>query len=414
MKIGIIGAGISGLSIGKLLKEKFQVEILERNNFCGGIARTKITNEISYHVTGGHCFNSKHSEVLDFVFSKILPIDQWNKIERKAKIKFKGNLINYPIEFSIKEINSIDNKLASNIVRDFLNTDINNDDSDNLEIWFRNKFGDTLAEEYFIPYNEKIWNTSLKKMSPNWVKDKLPIPNKDIFFQGLFNDQKDKMPHSIFYYPKSNNQNTFIDNLAEDLDIKYGIDVSSIKKTELNKWLVNNEFEYDLLINTMPLNKLPNCIDSCPIEIKNSASDLKYNKVTTMLWETQYTDCTWTYLPDSDSIFHRYIHIGNFFTPKKNYTITEAVGIRSFDDMVENGLKDSFLIKPIDYHVSDHAYVVFDDISKKNKNKILEYSNSIGIHSLGRFAEWEYYNMDICILQALKLSDYIIINNNKI
>lgn len=411
MKVGIIGAGVSGLAAGQLLKDKFQVEILEKNSNHGGIARTRSINDVTYHVTGGHCFNSKYPEVLDFVFSKILPIDQWNKIERKAKIKFKDHLINYPIEFSVKEINLFDNNLASSIVRDFLNTNSDEQDAENLEIWFRNKFGNTLAEEYFIPYNKKIWNSDLKKMSPNWVKDKLPLPNKETFFQSLFSDEKDKMPHSNFYYPKSNNQNTFIDKLSEGLIINYDTNIVSIEKTNNGKWLINNEFLYDLIINTSPLKSLSYAVLNCPLEIKNAASGLKYNKVTTMLWETNETDCTWTYLPSSDSIFHRYIHIGNFFVPKKNYTITEAVGVRSYDEMVENGKKDPFLISPIDYHVSDHAYVVFDDSYRENKNKILTYFNSLGIHNLGRFAEWEYYNMDICILQALKLSDKIILNN---
>ena len=98
--------------------------------------------------------------------------------------------------------------------------------------------------------------------------------------------------------------------------------IVSIEKTNNGKWLINNEFLYDLIINTSPLKSLPYAVLNCPLEIKNAASGLKYNKVTTMLWETNETDCTWTYLPSSDSIFHRYIHIGNFFVPKKNYTMT--------------------------------------------------------------------------------------------
>ena len=130
-------------------------------------------------------------------------------------------------------------------------------------------------------------------------------------------DEKDKMPHSNFYYPKSNNQNTFIDKLSEGLIINYDTNIVSIEKTNNGKWLINNEFLYDLIINTSPLKSLPYAVLNCPLEIKNAASGLKYNKVTTMLWETNETDCTWTYLPSSDSIFHRYIHIGNFFVPKK-------------------------------------------------------------------------------------------------
>ena len=149
MKIGVLGAGISGLTISKLLNNEFDVEILEKEQNHGGIARTKDVNGVSYHVTGGHCFNSKHKDVLEFVFNEVLSEDKWNKIERNAKIRFKGNEISYPIEFSVLEIAKFDKNLALNIVKDFLGC-IPKEVS-NLEDWFRINFGNTLAEEYFLP-----------------------------------------------------------------------------------------------------------------------------------------------------------------------------------------------------------------------------------------------------------------------
>ena len=150
LKIGILGAGISGMSVAKLLQDSFDVEVFEKSKVPGGIARTRDVDGISYHLTGGHCFNSKFPEVMDFVFDKVLPKEKWNAISRSAKIQFKGNVINYPIEFAIKEIANFDVDLAQNMVRDFLNTSDNSEEINNLEDWFRAKFGNTLAEEYFI------------------------------------------------------------------------------------------------------------------------------------------------------------------------------------------------------------------------------------------------------------------------
>ena len=39
MKIGIIGAGVTGLSMAQLLKDKYEIEVLEKNSIFGGIAR---------------------------------------------------------------------------------------------------------------------------------------------------------------------------------------------------------------------------------------------------------------------------------------------------------------------------------------------------------------------------------------
>lgn len=83
MKVGVIGAGISGMSIARLIDSDFEVEILEKESVVGGIARTKDVNGIAYHIVGGHCFNSIYPEVLNFIFDKVLSKDNWN-LDRKT------------------------------------------------------------------------------------------------------------------------------------------------------------------------------------------------------------------------------------------------------------------------------------------------------------------------------------------
>lgn len=403
MKIGVLGAGISGLSFAKLVGSDFEVEILEKNSIHGGIARTKDIDGIAYHTVGGHCFNSKYPEVMDFVFNTVLPKSKWHNVQRDAVIKMQGNEVSYPIEYAIQQIYAFDPELAMDITTDFLSA---NDDHDykNLEDWFRKKFGDTLAETYFLPYNAKIWNRPPNEMSPAWVEGKLPIPDKKSFFNGLISNESDKMPHSSFYYPDTNNQNTFIDSLAEGLNITYNYNVDTIKyDVATQKWMINNEKEYDLVVSTLPLNVMPGLITNVPAEIAEEAKKLKYNKVTTMLWETENTKRTWTYVPESENFFHRYIHIGNFFNPKRNYSITEVVGEKTYDEMVENGKKDPFLLRPVAYNVSNHAYVVFDDNYSTSTAKIKNYLVENNIYPLGRFGEWQYYNMDVCIKSSMDL-----------
>lgn len=407
MKIAVLGGGISGLSFARLMKAENEVEILEKMSIHGGIARTKTVEGITYHPIGGHCFNSKYSDVLSFVFDEILSKDKWHQIQRNAVIKLKDKEVTYPIEYAIKQIAQFDINLAINITKDFLNTEDTGIYTD-LEDWFRKKFGNTLAEAYFLPYNAKIWNRPPSEMSPAWVEGKLPIPDKISFFNGLTTSESDKMPHSSFFYPNTNNQNTFIDALAEGLNINYNYSVKTIAfNKDKNTWLINDEREYDLVVSTIPLNILPSLITNAPEEIKEAAKKLKYNKVSTMLWETQETNRTWTYIPSSSNFFHRYIHIGSFFTPKKNYSITEVIGEKTYEEMVENGLKDPFLIKPMDFNVSEHAYVVFDENYDKATSAIKDYLNKIGLYTLGRFGEWQYYNMDVCIKSSLDLVQLI-------
>lgn len=408
MTIGILGAGISGLSVGRLLKKKFDVEILEASSEIGGIAKTRSVKGYTYHPIGGHCFNSKYPQVLDFVFNEILEKANWNAIERKAVIKLRDYLVNYPIEYSVKQIAAFDPDLALAITSDFLNTKPSTD-FQNLEDWFRKKFGDTLTEIYFLPYNRKIWNTEPRDMDPQWVEGKLPVPDKKSFFRGLLGTETDQMPHRYFYYPASNDQNTFIENLASSLDIKFNYHVQQIEfDDERNKWRVNSDKEYDVLISTLPLNLLPEMVKNTPEKVKEQAYKLKYNKITTMLWTSKPTQFTWSYIPSSDSIFHRYIHIGNYCVPTKDVTITEAIGTRSYDEMLLAGKMDPFLLEPLDYNVSDHAYVIFDEHYKVATTVIKKHFKATDIFLLGRFGEWDYFNMDECIKRSIEISEEII------
>ncbi|MDO4715170.1 MAG: FAD-dependent oxidoreductase [Bacteroidales bacterium] len=400
MRILILGAGITGLSLAQQLRGQAEVLVIEGTDRIGGLAKTKQVDGVTYHMVGGHCFNSKHKEVLDFVFS-LLPKEQCHLVKRISRIQADGYEIDYPIEFSIRQIFAQDPTLAQAIVRDFL---ASNDDGiyENLEVWFRKKFGNTLAEYYFLPYNTKIWGRAPREMSHTWVEDKLPIPDKASFFASLMQTQQDTMSHATFYYPNTNDQQTLYEALATGVDIVFNEYVTKIEKTS-EGWRVNDRYEADILVSTLPLNLLPSYLIDAPQDILDLASLLRYNKVSNILWESQPTEKTWSYLPHPNSLFHRYIHIGSYFEPAKGYTITEAVGERSYDELVACGMQDPFLIRPLDYHVSDHAYVVFDENRDRAVNGILAYLNTIGLYSIGRFGRWDYYNMDICIKQTMDI-----------
>ena len=81
-------------------------------------------------------------------------------------------------------------------------------------------------------------------------------------------------------------------------------------------------------------------------------------------------------------------------------------------DLVIQGFEDMKLAKKEDFLNFDMlkikmAYVIYDLHHRENTDKILKYTNSIGIYSCGRFAEFEYVNMDHVIERAMKLCEKI-------
>ena len=126
------------------------------------------------------------------------------------------------------------------------------------------------TDEYFIPYNRKIWGMEPKDMSYDWVLDKLPIPKKDDILKALLEDKKDEMPHAKFYYPKTNDQADFIAALADGLNIKLNHEITNIENNN-SKWRVNGE-HFDEVINTMPLNQFGN-VYNFPSNITNACKN---------------------------------------------------------------------------------------------------------------------------------------------
>ena len=50
MDICVLGAGISGLSISKLLEDNHNLTIFEKSSQIGGIAKTKQVDNITFHL----------------------------------------------------------------------------------------------------------------------------------------------------------------------------------------------------------------------------------------------------------------------------------------------------------------------------------------------------------------------------
>lgn len=71
-KIAIIGGGISGLSMANLLQKSNHVTVFERDSKPGGLIKCEVVNGNLYHTVGGHVFNSKRKDVLNWFWSFLI------------------------------------------------------------------------------------------------------------------------------------------------------------------------------------------------------------------------------------------------------------------------------------------------------------------------------------------------------
>lgn len=415
MKIAIMGSGISGLSIANLLKGKHKVKIFEKEQHAGGLIKCERVQDCLFHKVGGHVFNSKNKTVTDWFWSHFDREKEFVKARRNAKVFFNNAIIGYPIE---NYLYLFEPSLVKKIISELLELSKKHArtpfEYDNFEDFLQNNFGQSLYELYFKPYNHKIWQTDLSTVPMEWLEGKLPMPDfADILQSNIVREEEDKMVHSTFFYPKEGGSQFIVDRLKEGLNLQTAAMVNDIQETKA-QLTINGEY-FDKAIYCGDIRKLPaycknllaeNGVDVTYIE------QLRSNGTSNLFCETDDNDISWLYIPEDFTKAHRIIYTGNFSESNnrgsaRKTCVVEFSGKVDYNVMVDEIKKLPGNLNPIAYNYEPNSYVIQDKRTREEINAAKQVLVGHHVYLLGRFAEWEYYNMDKAIEAAFKLEKEI-------
>lgn len=406
--ISIVGGGISGVSLGKLLKDDFNAIIYERESTLGGLIRCKDVNGVLFHQVGGHVFNSKNQTVLDWFWKQFDKTTEFNSVVRDARIFIKDKYYSYPIENNLYKF---DKKEVEKIVDELLvAASISNGKSLNFHDFLLASFGPTLCEMYFFPYNQKIWKHDLKKMPLPWLDGKLPMPNyQQILSSNILRLGETEMVHSTFFYPKRGGSQFIINRLSDGLNFRVFNSIDAIEvKHELK---INSTIKSDAIVYCGDVRKLPKMLESSvvvPDQLRAIIENLPAHGTSNVLCEFDGSDLSWLYFPESKFKNHRIINTGSFSAnnngqnPRKT-CVVEFTGKISQEDMIAELDKLPGNIKPLDFNYQANSYIIHEFSTRQAIRDLKDILEKKNIFLLGRFAEWEYYNMDKCIEAAMNL-----------
>jgi len=407
-KVAIIGSGISGMTVAHRLKNDYQVELFEKDSKPGGLIKCDVVEGNLYHMVGGHVFNSKRQDVLDWFWDFFDKEKEFTLSTRNA-VAFMGEPIGYPIENHLYQMS--DDKVK-NIISDLLELSLNKKDTPkNFEEFLKKQFGNTLYEEYFKPYNEKIWKKDLTKVPLSWLEGKLPMPKiEEIFYNNIKKEKETKMVHSTFFYPKNNGSQFLANRLAEGLNINLNEGVENLSRNNTtNKWVINNEKEFDLVIFSGNIKLLPLMLENDFLDkYQENIEALDFHGTTSVLCEVDINDYSWVYLPDISFDAHRIICTGNFSKNNNKEGVLSATieftDFISLEDIQKQLKRIPFSPKYIDHRFTKYTYPIQDSTTRELISEIKNVTEKNGLYLTGRFAEWEYYNMDAAIGAALDLT----------
>lgn len=404
--IAVIGAGISGLSIGQMLiSHGFDVTVYEKENKPGGLIRCERINGNLFHICGGHVFNSKKPNVLDWFWNRFQREKEFTKAIRKSVIFMEnGEKIPYPIENHMYLFNT---EIQRNFINDLLKVELRGVKLfDNFEDFLKGRFGETLYKLYFQPYNYKIWKRDLKNVPISWLEGKLPMPSvEDMIYNNMNHVDEKEFVHSTFYYEKENGSQFIADRLAENLHIVYSKEIVAMEVIK-NGILVDGA-TYDMVIFCGNIKKLPMVLKGIDMGAYTKEIDgLEYHGTTSVFCSIDNNPYSWIYLPSMNYDSHRIICTGNF-SPTNNTNGMMTATIEFTDYLDENCIKDQLVKMPLRPHYITHHYNEFTyPIQNNNTRELIHslkgYLESHHIYITGRFADWEYYNMDVAIEASMK------------
>lgn len=428
--IGILGGGLTGLTLGSLLPES---EVLERGEIVGGLCRSRTTNGFTYDIGGSHVLFSRNKNTMRYMEEAL-----GNNIERRVrntKIFFKGKYLKYPFENGLSDLSPEDNfECLTGYIQSYYARHMNESPRpQNFEEWMYYRFGKGITEKYLLPYNEKIWKIRAREMSLKWIEGRIPDPPIEDVIKSSLGIRTEGYVHQLnFLYPRTGGIQALTDKIAEKCSsVRTNCEVKRISK-ERNEFLVQlseSEMSYSKLVSTIPLPSLIKCLDNVPEEVERAAGELKYNSLISIILGMSVPktkDYSWVYFPGETGLFHRVSFPSNYspeVAPEGNCSVLAEITCHQGDrvwnmsdaELVEDtvkGLDELEVIRKDDVVFSDltrmtPAYVIYDVEYDRNIKIVKDFIRQQGIEICGRFGEFEYLNMDACIERAMSLADDI-------
>ena len=429
MKTAILGGGLSGLTLARLLYEKgTDLVVLEAEPDYGGLCRSCTKDGFTFDNGGSHIIFSRDTEVLSFMRKMIAGNEQENI--RNTKIFYKGRYVKYPFENGLSDLPDEDRFFC---ISEFIKTLVAVEKGDlpaprTFRDWIYYTFGKGIAECYMVPYNEKIWKYPTHHMSLHWVDGRIPRPPVDDVIKSAIGISTEGYTHqSVFSYPLDGGIEALVKAIARPVEpfIKTGFRVSSLKKED-GRWLISDGAETikaDRIISTIPVQHLIAALDGVPKEVRRACDALTYNSLVCVNIGIRgaVPEYSWLYIPDPalgktnrvsfPSQYSRHVAPGGCSAILAEITFQPGDPVARMSDgelvsevtgtLVEMGLITLDRIVFSSVMRQPFAYVVYDKQYQENIAVVRDYCRTLGIPLVGRFSQFEYLNMDGCIRSVL-------------
>jgi UDP-galactopyranose mutase len=339
MRIAIIGAGLSGCTMARLLHERGrEVVIFEKEPRPGGLCSSGVHEGRIYQLFGPHNLHTHNEEVIAFLckFSK------FNHYLHRVGTFVDGKTLSYPI--SLKTIGKLKEK--ERILKEIASLPKEIDMS-NFETCVVSMLGKTLYKKFIENYTLKFWGIQPKKMSAEWAPKRIEIREDDSL--SYFKNEWQGLPEKG-YTP-------MFEKMLEGIQVRYNARIEDYRV-----------LKYDLVISTVPIDELFNFCHG-RLSYRGLEFEVHFGE---SKWEDARYGCI--NFPDSDVAYTR----------KCNYSLC-----------YRNGPVRSYIVGYDFPGNNSRMYPIYTPENERIFNKYLKRLVRVkNLISIGRLGLFRYYDMD--------------------
>lgn len=396
LKYLILGAGPSGLTFANQLKKNGidSFLVIEMEKEAGGLCRSMMVDEAPLDIGGGHFLDVKKKHVNDFLF-QFMPEEEWNIYERDSRIVVNENVINSPIEANIWQMN-LEDQIAYLKAIATAGCNLGQEKPEKFVEWIYWKLGKKIAEDYMIPYNQKMFGADLQQLGTYWL-EKLPNVSFEETLRSCLTHQAygEQPAHAKFYYPKRYGYGELWLRMADNIKehMVYGEKVQSMNcNTKAVITSGGGSYQAENIISTIPWTSFEEII-GMPEDLLQGIKGLRYSSIQVEYFSEKIdSGAHWIYYPAAELTYHRILVRHNFCPNSRGYwTETNKERVSAIDG------KKNFC------HMNQYAYPLNTIGKPQFMDKLLNWSASRGIYGLGRWGEHQHYNSDVVVERSLLL-----------
>lgn len=449
----ILGAGLSGLSASYHIgHEKCVLLECKQRPFghIGSDRRDGFTWD-----QGPHVSFTKHEYVKQLFEQSVR--GQFEEIEVKVGNYYHSHWIDHPAQTSLHQVPE---PLRSECLKSFLDTRSQAEGASvtNYQQWLDAAFGPVFANTFPSVYTKKYWTLPASALTTDWVGGRIFYPEVADVKMGAVHALNRPMHYiTSVRYPKSGGYQSFAEGLLAGSNIHYGAEVVYIDLRRRRVWLANGQrFDYDQLVNTLPLPEFVNACVGAPAAVVNAARQLLCTQLLLVNVAAPHAALRpehWMYVYDEDKLTSRITSTEKLSSNNapKGWTGVQAevyfsryrplpMALEQVGAQVERELIKLGLVDPSRYSAgaTSHrhlkhvpwANVVFDKGTVPALEAIWQWMEAFGLsrefddlHPLtdwslapqkltsdaslfmaGRFGQWKYFWTDDCVLRGKRIA----------